>query len=145
MKRAVALTAAVCIAAAAAAVPVAADSTPTKIKFSTWKVVTDDGTAKADPGDTYKHCPSNPVMRLIVIGKMSHPGKKGVKYSVTWMRNGKFVVGQDYKTGKHGKVRAVLAGGGAPLEDGKWEVFALRQGQPAGKSTLKFKSGGPAC
>ncbi|MEA2351899.1 MAG: hypothetical protein QOJ14_313 [Thermoleophilaceae bacterium] len=145
MKRLLALALAALVCMAIAAVPGEAGSTPTKIKFSTWKVVTNEGTAKADPGDTYKHCPSNPVMRLVVIGKMSHPGKKGVKYAVTWKHNGNFVVGQDYKTGKHGKVRAALAGGGAPLENGKWQVYALRQGQPAGKSTLKIASGGPGC
>ena len=143
MKRALALAAVACIALAAA--PVQADDTPTKIKFSEWRVVTDEGKSSADPGDTYHHCPSDPVRRLVVIGKMSHPGKKGVHYAVSWKRNGEFVTGQDYETGKHGKVRAELAGGGAALKDGKWEVFALRQGQPAGKSKLKIVSGGPAC
>ena len=143
MKRLLALVAVVCMAAVATAVQ--ADTAHTKIKFSTWKVVTDEGKSKADPGDTYRHCPSNPVERLVVIGKMSHPGKKGVKYAVSWKHNGEFVTGQDYKTGKHGRVRVELAGGGAPLADGKWEAFALRQGQPIGYSKLKIKSGGPAC
>jgi hypothetical protein len=143
MKRGLALGAVLCLAATAS--PVDAATAPTTVKISSWKVVTGKGTSTAQPGTTYKHCPSNPVMRLVVIGKMSHPGKKGVHYSVVWKRNDTVVASQDYKTGKHGKVRARLLGGGAPLEDGTWRVLIIRQGQPVGESKLKVKSSNSAC
>jgi hypothetical protein len=84
-------------------------------------------------------------MRLVVKGKMSHPSKKGVKFNVTWKSNGVVGSHSDYKTKKKGKVRVVLAGGGAPLEDGKWEVFAIRQGAPLGKSTITVTGDQAAC
>lgn len=142
MKHGLALVA---VAAAVAGAPALGATEPTKITFSSWVVTTEKGTATVQPGTTYKHCPSNPVMKLVVKGKMSHPGKKGVHYAITWMRNGNFVTGQDYHTGKHGKVRAVLAGGGAPIQNGKWEVFAFRQGQPVGKTSLRIKGSQSAC
>jgi hypothetical protein len=122
-----------------------ADTTPTKIKITSWKVVSNEGSTTLEPGKTYRHCPSNTVMKIVAIGKMSHPGKKGVKYSGAWFRNEEHVVTRDYKTGKHGKVYAALVGGGEPVQDGKWQVRFIRQGAPVGQSSLKVVSGGPAC
>jgi hypothetical protein len=122
-----------------------ADTTPTKIEITSWKVVASEGTTTLEPGKTYRHCPSNIVTKIVAIGKMSHPGKKGVKYNGSWFRNGDYLVGRDYRTGKHGKVYAALVGGGEPVQDGKWKVRFIRQGAPVGQSSLKVVSGGPAC
>jgi hypothetical protein len=144
MKRLLALATVLAIALAASA---ALGSTkPTKIKFTTWRVTTgDDKTATVAPRDTFKHCPSNPVMRFVVKGRMSHPSKKGVKFNVTWMSNGVVESHGDYKTKKKGRVKVTLAGGGAALADGKWQVFAIRQGQPLGKSTITVAGDQSAC
>jgi hypothetical protein len=140
-----ALASAVLLSAVVALSAAQADTTPTAIKITSWKVVGSEGSTTVEPGTTYRHCPSNIVTKIVAIGRMSHPGKKGVKYSGAWFRKEEHVVTRDYRTGKHGKVYAALVGGGAPVQDGKWQVKLIRQGAPVGQSSLKLASGGPAC
>jgi hypothetical protein len=140
-----ALASAVLLSAVVAFSAAQADTTPTSIAVTSWKVVSSEGSTTLEPGKTYRHCPSNFVTKIVAIGKMSHPGKKGVKYSGAWFRKEEHVVTRNYKTGKHGKVYAALVGGGEAVQDGKWQVRLIRQGAPVGQSSLKIATGGPAC
>jgi hypothetical protein len=119
----------------------------TKLKIKTWSVTSSDSTKakKVKNGKTFIHCESTSVLKLVAKGKMSNPSKKGVEFSVSWLRDGTLVQHQDGKTRKKGKVKLTLAGGGAPLEDGKWQVVAIKGGAPIGGGTIKVKSSSSAC
>jgi hypothetical protein len=116
MKRSLALVAVLALAVAA---PAAGKKKTTKVKITSWTVTTGDGKSHSlKNGKTFTHCDTNIVTRLGASGKMTNPSKKGVKFSVSWLHDGKLAQSQDGKTKKGGKVKLSLAGGGAPLAEG---------------------------
>lgn len=131
----------------AVAAPADGKKKSTKVKIKTWSVTVSDSpkATTVKNGKTFTHCDKASVMKLVAKGKMTNPSKKGVKFSVSWLHDGELAASQDGKTKKKGKVKLTLAGGGAPLEDGKWQVVAIKGGAPIGGGTLTVKSDASKC
>lgn len=107
-----------------------------------------------EPGGTFTHCPGDQVSTLYFSGKMVHPSRRHVDYTVTWSHDHVFDASLDSRTKRHGRIRQSYGIEGIPgkdrgFADGTWtaafQVGYVHQ-SPIGKSSIELKTAtGPGC
>jgi hypothetical protein len=136
--------------------PAALGDESTHIVHRAWKVELNWSGEKrsVEPGATFRHCPGDEVSTLYFSGKMVHPSRRNVEYTVYWSHNGRYDGQIDRSTYRHGRIRESWGVEGIPgedegFEDGRWTARfggGYLGDHPIGKSSITLRTvAGPDC